>query len=439
MRDWSPELLADAAGVRLIGPTRPGASSPEGTLGPLRVTIDSREVRPGDLFVGLTGSRVDGGRYAAAALAAGAWGVLVTPDHALDAPREYAGVLLTTDDPLAGLQALARSWRRALGAQVIAITGSTGKTSTKDLLAAMLAQQRRTVANEQNLNTEIGLPLTILGAPIGTEVLVLEMAMRGTGQIAELSAIAEPDVGVIVNVGPVHLELLGTLEAIAAAKGELLADLRPGATAIVPAGEPLLEGHLRDDLKTVTFGPGGDLSELGDDLELPFTSRHMRLNALAALAAARAVGVEPRGRLEVELSELRGQRIQLPGPVVVINDCYNANPMSMRAALDDLAESASGRRLAVLGDMLELGPEQDRFHAELGAYANECGIDVLVTVGRLAALIGTHFEGELRATDGAEAAAALVRELVAPGDTVLVKASRGVGLEVVAERLKDAG
>ena len=207
----------------------------------------------------------------------------------------------------------------------------------------------------------------------------------------------------------------------------------------MPAGEPLLEGHLRDDLKTVTFGPGGDLSELGDDLELPFTSRHMRLNALAALAAARAVGVEPRGRLEVELSELRGQRIQLPGPVVVINDCYNANPMSMRAALDDLAESASGRRLAVLGDMLELGPEQDRFHAELGAYANECGIDVLVTVGPLAALIGTHFEGELRATDGAEAAAALVRELVAPGDTVLVKASRGVGLEVVAERLKDAG
>ena len=348
-------------------------------------------------------------------------------------------MLLTTDDPLAGLQALARSWRRALGAQVIAITGSTGKTSTKDLLAAMLAQQRRTVANEQNLNTEIGVPLTILSAPLGTEVLVLEMAMRGTGQIAELTAIAEPDVGVIVNVGPVHLELLGTLEAIAAAKAELLADLRPGATAVVPAGEPLLRDHLRDDLRTVTFGPGGDVSELGDELELPFTSRHMRLNALAALAAARAVGVEPSGRLEVELSALRGQRIELPGPVVVIDDCYNANPMSMRAALDDLAESASGRRLAVLGDMLELGPEWARFHAEMGPYANECALDVLVTVGSMAALIGEHFDGEHHATDGADAAAALMPELVAPGDTVLVKASRGVGLEVVAERLRDAG
>jgi UDP-N-acetylmuramoyl-tripeptide--D-alanyl-D-alanine ligase len=271
-------------------------------------------------------------------------------------------------------------------------------------------------------------------------VLVLEMAMRGPGQIAELTAIAEPDVGVIVNVGPVHLELLGSLEAIAAAKAELLADLRPGATAVLPAGEALLEAHRRDDLRTVTFGPGGDVAELPDDLELPFTSQHMRSNALAALAAARAVGVQPRGRLKVALSALRGQRIELPGPVLVIDDCYNANPMSMRAALDDLAASAPARRVAVLGDMLELGPDEARFHEEIGAHAGASGVDVLVTVGPLAAGMAAGYgaAGAHHATDDAAAAATLVAQLVAPGDTVLVKASRGVGLEVVAQRLRAA-
>ncbi|HWI07178.1 MAG TPA: UDP-N-acetylmuramoyl-tripeptide--D-alanyl-D-alanine ligase [Solirubrobacteraceae bacterium] len=436
MRDWSPEIVAQAAGVRLLRPMR---SPTGGTAGPQRVTIDSREVAPGDLFVGLRGHNVDGGRFAGDALAAGAWGVLVSEQHSQSAPRDADGVVLAADDPLAGLQALARAWRRALCAQVIAVTGSTGKTSTKDLLTAMLGSQRRVASSRENLNTEIGLPLSILAAPAGTEVLVLEMAMRGTGQIAELAAIAEPDVGVIVNVGPVHLELLGSLEAIAAAKAELLVDLRPGAVAVLPADEPLLEAHLRDDLHTLTFGPGGDVAELPEGLELPFASQHMRLNALAALAAARAVGVEPpAGRLEVELSAMRGQRIELPGPVLVVDDCYNANPMSMRAALDDLATSAAGRRVAVLGDMLELGSEQNGFHAEIGRYAQECGVDVLVTVGPLAALMGDRFRGEVHAVPDAAAATDLVREIVAPGDTVLVKGSRGVGLEVVAQGLRAA-
>ncbi len=439
MRDWSPERVAEAAGARLA---RPATLQPDGPPGPARVTIDSRDVRPGDLFVGLPGSRFDGGRYAAAALSAGAWGVLVAPEYARDGVREQPGVLLTSEDPLAGLQALARSWRRALGAQVIAITGSTGKTSTKDLLAAMVAQERRVAATEQNLNTEIGLPLTILAAPVGTEVLVLEMAMRGAGQIAELTAIAEPDIGVIVNVGPVHLELLGSLEAIAAAKAELLAGLRPGATAVLPAAEPLLDAHRREDLRTVTFGPGGDVAEIPDELELPFSSEHMRSNALASLAAAQAVGVQPRGRLAVTLSALRGQRIELPGPVLVIDDCYNANPMSMRAALDDLAASAPGRRVAVLGDMLELGPGEACFHAEIGAHASAVGVDVLVTVGSLAAGMADGYaaggEPDHRATADAAEAATLVAQLVVPGDTVLVKGSRGVGLEVVAQRLRAA-
>ena len=465
MRDWSPERVAAAAGAEVAGVPAPAAQAARGGAdaggavpvaggavpvaggavpvaggaapGPLRATIDSRAILPGDLFFGLPGSNTDGGRFAAGALTAGAWGALVSPGHADDALAAGAGVVLVAGDPLAALQALARAWRRELGAKVLAITGSTGKTSTKDLLAAMLRQDRRVVASEQNHNTEIGLPLTILGAPPATEALVLEMAMRGAGQIAELAAIAEPDVGVIVNVGPVHLELLGTIEDVAAAKAELLAGLRHGATAVLPAHEPLLDPHRRDDLRTVTFGAGGDVAELGE-LELPFSSAHMRSNALAALAAARAVGARPRGLLEVELSALRGQRIELPGPVLVIDDCYNANPMSMRAALDDLAASASGRRVAVLGDMLELGPDEARFHEQIGAHAERSGVDVLIAVGPLAAHMGAAFGGEVHAVGDAAAAAALTGEVVRPGDTVLVKASRGVGLELVSQHMRAA-
>jgi len=420
VHDWSPEQVAEAAGGRLVQPA-PARS------GPRRVVIDSREVTHGDLFVGLPGEHVDGGRFAVQALAAGAWGVLVTAQHAEDARCAPPGALIAAQDPLTALGALARAWRRHLGAQVIGVTGSTGKTSTKDLLYGMLRPYRRTVATPQNLNTDIGLPLTILGAPHDTEVLVLEMAMRGVGQIAELTRIAEPDVGVIVNVGPVHLELLGSITAIAGAKAELIAGLRPGGTAVVPSDEPLLDPHHRHDITWVTFGPGGQVSELGA-VEIPFDSRHMRRNALAALAAARAVGVEPRGPIDVELSARRGQRIELANGAVVINDCYNANPMSMRAALDELAR-APGRRVAVLGDMLELGPDERRFHAEIGAYARERA-DLLVTVGPLAVAM----DGDHAVADAAEAAA-LLEQLVEPADTVLVKASRGVGLEAVAEAL----
>ncbi|MEO7556195.1 MAG: UDP-N-acetylmuramoyl-tripeptide--D-alanyl-D-alanine ligase [Acidimicrobiales bacterium] len=432
MVGWSTEQVAHAAGARLVAP------SPHGH-GPTRATIDSRDVGPGDLFVGLVGAHVDGGRFATEALAAGAWGVLVAPEHAdaawaqargaegEGAPRAAPGVLLAADDPLRALQDLATAWRRALGARVIGITGSTGKTSTKDILRAMLRPHRRTVATPQNLNTEIGLPLTVLSAPGDTEVLVLEMGMRGEGQIAELARIAEPDVGVIVSVGPVHLELLGTVERVAAAKAELLHSLPTGGTAIVPAGEGLLTGHLPDHVAVVTFGPGGDVSDLAS-VELPFDAEHLRRNAMAALGAARAIGVEPAGAIEVELSDRRGQRHELPGGVIVVDDCYNANPMSMRAALDELAR-APGRRVAVLGDMLELGPDEVAFHEEIGRYAVQRA-DVLVTVGPLAA----HMDGG-HATADVDEAAAVVREVMRPGDTILIKASRGVGLQAVAEAL----
>jgi len=284
--------------------------------------------------------------------------------------------------------------------------------------------------------------------------------MRGRGQIAELTEIAAPDVGVIVNVGPAHLELLGSLEAIAAAKAELIAGLRPGSTAVVPAGEPLLEAHLRPELETVTFGPGGDvrLIEGGPggrvridaggelvELEPSFRQAHNLRNLLAAVAAARALGVHPSGRLQVTFSAMRGQRAELPSGVLLIDDCYNANPMSVRAAIDDLAveagEGRDGRHLrsvAVLGDMLELGPSGPALHREIGEHARRQGVGLLVTVGPLAAAVAEGFGGESHALADAAQAAEAVPQLVRAGDVVLVKGSRGVGLERVAEALREA-
>ena len=453
MRAWTPQQVADATGARLLSPPPTGG-------GPERVTIDSRDAGPGALFVGLPGERTDGGRFAASALAAGAWGILTTAEHAEAAKCAPPGVLLAAPEPLAALQRLATAWRRQLNAELIGVTGSTGKTTTKDLLLALLRPHRRAVASRANYNTEIGLPLEILAAPLRTEVMVLEMAMRGSGQIAELGRIAEPDVGVIVSIGPVHLELLGTLEAIAAAKAELIAALKPGGTAVVPAHEPLLAPHLRSDVELVSFGDAGDVrlvhaagervaidaSGRRIELEVSFTQAHLRRNLLAAVAAALAVGVTPTGRVELELSAGRGRRIALGGDITVIDDCYNANPMSMRAALDDLAATAEHerhrRRVAVLGDMLELGAAEREYHAQIGAYADRVGVDLLVTVGPLAAAMGERFDGELQIAGDASEAAALVGELLTPGDLVLVKASRGVGLELVCEALAagaDAG
>ena len=500
MRDWGANRVARAAAARLVYRPDAGeallvAAEQGAPAGPTRVSIDSRAIAPGDLFVGLRGEHSDGGEYAAQALQAGAWGVLVAPEHALAVAAMaeaagaggYHGVVLADPNPLAGLRSLARSWLvelRSTGARVVAITGSTGKTSTKDILAALLAPHLRTVASPANFNTEIGLPLAILAAPAGTEALVLEMAMRGPGQIAELTEIAAPEVGVIVNVGPVHLELLGSLEAIAAAKAELIAGLHPGASVIVPAGEPLLAEHLRDELRTITFGPGGDvqLADAHPDgcvwildgtsagaAELPgsrreqaalpasgdrdhaqavsvdpvrivlrpsFAQAHNLCNLLAAVAAARALGVTPGGEVTVRFSALRGERIRLSEDMVLIDDCYNANPMSMRCAIDDLAETAPGRRVAVLGDMLELGTDELRFHREIGAHAAARGVDVLVTVGPLAAEMAPAFaRSGAHSVADAPAAAELLRRLLARGDTVLVKGSRGVGLERVGQAL----
>jgi UDP-N-acetylmuramoyl-tripeptide--D-alanyl-D-alanine ligase len=475
---WDAARLARAAHAHLVSDRGPGPSDRGPGPGPSRAIIDSRQAGPGDLFVGLPGEREDGGAYAAQALQAGAWGVLVAPEHAHALvgaggaetragsrnggeqggagsgevrPGADGGAILSHPDPLAALHALARAWREELGARVVAITGSTGKTSTKDILAAVLSERLCTVASPQNLNTEIGLPLAVLAAPPGTEALVLELAMRGPGQIAELMAISQPDVGVIVNVGPVHLELLGSLEGVAAAKAEMIVGLKGGSTVVLPHDEPLLDPHRRDDLQTVTFGEEGDVRLLAQEggeivigvgaeriaLRPSFAQSHNLRNLLAAVAAARALDVTPEGRLEVEFSALRGERIALPEGIVLINDCYNANPMSMRAALDDLADSAPGRRVAVLGDMLELGAEQGHLHREIGEYARERGVELLVAVGPLAVAMGEGFAaGKVHFASKALAAAELLPTLLRPEDTVLVKGSRGVGLERVAKALQ---
>jgi UDP-N-acetylmuramoyl-tripeptide--D-alanyl-D-alanine ligase len=435
MTGWDAARVAAAAGASLVA----GAAG-----GPSRVVIDSRAVGPGDLFVGLVGENLDGGRFANAALEAGAWGVLVRPEWGAAA----GGAVLVADDPLGAMGALAREWRRSLGADVIAVTGSVGKTSTKDLATALLAPVRRVVASRANFNTDIGMPPEILGADPGTEVLVLEAAMRGFGEIATLAAICEPDVAVITNIAPVHLEQVGSVEGVARAKAELVEGMRDGGTAVVPADEPLLEPYLRPGLEVVRFGDGGDVWLDGDavvafgerlDLELAFGARHQRVNALAAVAATLAVGVRPSGRLEAPAGPLRGERVMLPIGAVVINDCYNASPLSMRAALDELsAEPAAGRRIAVLGDMLELGDHEDDLHREVGAAAAAAGVDVLVTVGRRAAAMLDVFDGDSYAVADAGEAASLAAELLEPGDVMLVKGSRGVGLEVVAEALEAA-
>ena len=388
------------------------------------IATDSREVSPGDLFVALPGTRADGGEFVDSALAAGAAAALVP--RASPGPRR-----VYVDDPLVALGRIAALVRQRSAARVVGITGSTGKTSTKDVLRALLEPHVSVVASRENQNNELGVPLTLCRTGQGTEVVVAEMAMRGLGQIAYLAEIALPDVAVITSVGPVHLELLGTVERVAQAKAEILHHLAVGGVAVVPAGEPLLRPHLAEhagrvvgfgdgedaDVRLVAFRrmEGGGEAEIalhGRTLNVPvnFTSRHDALNLTAAAAVYDVLGLPAdelaRGAGDVRFSRWRGEEIELPGGGLLIADCYNANPTSMAAALRHLADVSEGRRtVAVLGDMAELGPDGPAHHAEVGRQADELGIELVVAVG----------------------------ELLAPADVVLVKGSRSMGLEAVVE------
>ena len=445
----TPEEIAAAMGAEVIAEGEPDS--------PRRAVIDSSQAGPGDLFFGLRGANRDGGEFAPAAIEAGAWGVVVGPEARQsflpDCERNLCRAwVFAVEDPLAALQALARAWRRSLGARVVGVTGSVGKTSVKDISRALLPG--RVHANRENLNTEIGLPLTILEAPDDTETLVLEMAMRGAGQIAELAVIAEPEVAVITNVGPVHVELLGSVAAIAAAKAEILADLPPGGTAVAPVDAGELEPHLAPVARQLRFGPGGDVeatearivdgvteavvsTPLGSQrFHFPFTEAHNLTNALAAIAAGVALGADLAGMADraasIGFSRFRGERLELPGGIVLVNDCYNANPVSMRAALDHLATLEALRTVAVLGEMGELGPGSADFHREVGEHARAAGIDTVIGVG----LPARDYAPDELVADPGEAAELLAARLE-PGDAVLVKGSRSAGLEAVAEQIVD--
>jgi UDP-N-acetylmuramoyl-tripeptide--D-alanyl-D-alanine ligase len=385
------------------------------------VSIDSRRVGPGDLFVAVRG------------------GVAYVDDA-----RSRGAATLVPEDDFAAMAALGRGVRDRSRAEVVGITGSTGKTSTKDILAALCRPHRRTIAAEASYNAELGVPLTVCRLEEDTELLIVELAMRGFGQIAALCQVARPTVGVVTTIGPVHLEFVGSVAGVARAKAELLEAIPRGAKAVVPAGVPELEPHLRGDLdivrvgedaRLISFREGHVQAEIGGqriELELPFRTRHQAENALTAAAAYWALGLPldgiGEGASNIELSRLRGEELQLSGGGVLINDCWNANPTSMAAALRELGERNGGRRIAVLGGMAELGPAGPSYHREIAALTS--GLDVVVGVGELARDYSpTHWVAD------ADEAAILLRELLEPGDVVLVKGSRAVGLERVAANL----
>ena len=380
------------------------------------VQVDSRRIAPGDLFVAV-------GRGA---------------DFCDDALERGAAATLVPDEPFAAFAALGSAVRERSSARVVGITGSTGKTSTKDILAALAGPAARTVATEANFNNEIGVPLTLCRLEPDTEVCIVELAMRGLGQIADLCAIAQPDLGVVTNVGPVHLELVGSVEGVVRAKSELIAALPPGGTAIVPDEFPVE----REDLEVVRLGEPQARVENGrtvvGGVSFNFTAPHHAANAAAALAALDALDLPRPQRVDVEFSRWRGEDVPLAGGGLMINDAYNANPDSMRAALKHLAATAGDRRrVAVLGDMAELGPGAPAFHEEIGAEAERQGVVALVAVGELARgyLDGASGIPVTRWAANAAGAVTAVEEVVQPGDCVLVKASRSVGLERVAEAL----
>lgn len=450
------------------------ASAVDGGASITGVTVDSRDVAPGDLFVAIAGERVDGHDFAADAVAAGASCVLTSRPLADGAGSALPCIVV--DDPVAALGRLASWYRRErLSCVVIGITGSSGKTSTKDLAARVLSTAAPTVSPRGSFNTEVGLPLTVLGADADTRFLVLEMGMRGEGHIAYLVRLMDPDIGVVLNVGSAHLEMLGSREAIARAKSEIVRDLPSTAIAVLNRDDPAVRAMADITVAQVlTFGEAPDADLRATDVRVDAAARpsftltdtrteeampvslllsgeqHVS-NACAAAAVGRAAGVsmeqiadalraaEPdsRWRMEVRVA---------PAGFTVINDAYNANPESMRAALKSLAAMAAGRRTwAVLGEMRELGDASMEEHDAIGRLAVRLDISRLVCVGEGTRVmhLGASSEGswgeESIHVPDVDAAISLLRAELRPDDVVLVKASRSIGLERIAEALLSEG
>lgn len=426
-------------------------------------STDSRQVRSGEAFIALRGPRFDGNEFVVAALACGATAAIVSRDRD-PAPGQAAWIGVT--DGLRALGDLAAARRRELPLRVVGVTGSNGKTTTKEMIAAVLAASGRKVARSAGTeNNLVGLPQTLLRLEGDEDFAVLEMGMNHPGEIWRLAEIARPDVGVITNVGPAHIEGLGSLANVAAAKEELALALRPGATLVVNGADPRLKDIAErfSGCKIVAGGAGAiravsvEARVDGQRVEMDIEGAHTRVdlhlrgahnvqNALLAAATGRACGLSietiTAGLAEFRPPPMRLEFVRLPNGARILNDAYNANPASMEAALAALAAEPAGRRIAVLGDMWELGADEVRYHREVGAAAARAGAGWLVAVGRnaddvAAGAIGAGLPGDrVDCCASADEAAELLATRLSGDDVVLVKGSRGAKMEAVIERLR---
>ena len=431
-----------------------------------RVWTDSRTVRRGDLFVALTGERFDGHQFVPEALKKGAAGALVRRGYKLPG----AALLIEVDEPLRAFQELARAHRRRFDIPVVAVSGSNGKTTTKDMIGAILAARFATLKTEGNLNNHIGVPQTLLRLTARHEVAVIEMGISGPGEMTRLCEIAAPTHGVLTNIGPTHLETLGDVQAVARAKGEMLHALPADGTAVLNADDAFfdeLSARARGHVRSFGFSERADVRALHVELRGPsetvlrvgvrgrtrpfvvtlrVAGAHNVSNALAAVATGVSLGVGE-GAIREGLAcyrpaAMRSEVCRWRG-VTVLKDCYNANPASMRAAIRWLAEvKGTGRTIAVLGDMLELGQEAQPAHRDIGMEVIRHKTDYLLTVGALAAEIaGGALAGGMPADrviitkDHADLAERL-KVILRKGDVVLLKGSRGATMERVLEALK---
>ena len=442
---------------------------------------DTRELAADNIFLAVAGARVDGNDFIAQAAMAGAGCVVCTrrpSDAACAVAGEFSCPIVVVDDAIEAISALAGWWRAQIRAIVVGVTGSTGKTSTKDLVAAVLRRSFNVVATQANHNNELGVPQTVLAAAKDTEVLVVEMGMRGAGQIEKLCAFVKPSVGIITNVGVAHMELLGSQDAIARAKAELPAALPPDGLAVLNADDP------RTPLVREAAGIGGrgpvcktfGLSETADvracevsmdadacasfyldcddgkpprQVHLAVPGRHNVENALAAACVASYLGM-PAEKIAAGLADVRpsGMRMQIVRGLrgaTFVNDAYNANPDSMDAALVALRDmECAGKRVAVLGDMGELGADERELHAQVGQRVAQLSIDRLVCVGTLSAETASAAveagmpAGAVQHFDDVAGAASWLAEHLDPADIVLVKASRFMGLEKIVEEAQRA-
>jgi len=431
----------------------------DGGLNVSRISTDSRTLQSGDLFVPLRGENFDGHKFVEQASERGAVGAMVEESWKGATPKTFG--LIRVPDTLLGYQNLAANYRRSLPLKVIAITGSNGKTSTKDFVAATLARRFRVTKTEGNFNNHVGLPQTMLAASASDEIGVWEIGMNHPGEIAALAKLAAPDAAIVTNVGLAHIEFMGSREAIAAEKGALAEAIGADGTVILNADDPFTQGIAeRTRAKVILAGiENGSVranevtqSPTGSEFtimegahrcraQLPVPGIHMVQNALLAVAAGRAFGLSledcAAGLASAPLTKARLQ-IKMINGIQFIDDSYNANPDSMKAALRTLVElDADGRRIAVLGQMSELGEESERRHREVGEAAAAFGVDELIAVGEKGAEMARAAQkAGLRKSESvatAEDAAQLLGETAAPGDLILVKGSRSARMERVLE------